>query len=291
MTTFGARPYFFEKMVHILDNPHALLGHIMGVLDEKGRHERFFPRGVSGSKATSAVLFLLGSKSHARGFSHEPCLVFNKRSPRVRQAGDLCFPGGRISPRLDFTLSNLLGLPFFPLARWPYWSQWHSSRPRESRRLALLLATSLRESLEEMRLNPFGVKFLGPLPSQRLVMFDRVIYPMAAWITRQKRFLPNWEVEKIVYVPIRNLLDPGRYACYRLRFGMQRGAKQAGNQEDLPCFLYENQNRNEKEVLWGATYRMVTIFLDLVFGFSPPALNSLPVVHGFLDESYINGSR
>ena len=41
----------------------------------------------------------------------------------------------------------------------------------------LLFAASIRESFEEMGLNPFGVQFLGPLPPQRLVMFHREIFP------------------------------------------------------------------------------------------------------------------
>jgi len=51
------------------------------------------------------------------------------------------------------------------------------------------------------------------MPSEDLLLFRRVLYPMVAWINRQKRFLPNWEVEKIVYVPLRELLNPESYAC------------------------------------------------------------------------------
>ena len=151
-----------------------------------------------------------------------------------------------------------------------------------------MLATSLRESLEEMRLNPLGVRFLGPLPSQSVARFHRVIYPMVGWITCQRRFFPNWEVEKIVRIPLRRLLDPAHYACYRLNFQIQESADVWEGPQDYPCFVH--QTHEEYEVLWGATYRIVTVFLDLIFGFQPPHLTSLPVVHGSLDDSYYEGA-
>jgi len=149
----------------------------------------------------------------------------------------------------------------------------------------LLLATSLRESVEEMRLNPFGITFLGPLPPQRLVMFRRVIYPMVAWIGRQKKFFPNWEVERIVSVPLRNLLQQSDYACYRLRMGAEQQTR--GKVQDFPCFVH--REGDQRELLWGATYRIVTEFLEIVYGFSPPDVRSLSVIHGTLDSNYLTG--
>lgn len=101
-----------------------------------------------------------------------------------------------MTPGVDAVLARLLHLPLAPLARWPHWRHWQRRCPAEAHQLALRLATGVRESLEEMRLNPFGIRFLGPLPPQRLVMFRRVIYPMAGWVPHQHRFFPNWEVEK-----------------------------------------------------------------------------------------------
>ena len=275
-------------MLKLLEDSSALIDHLLHVLNHRGGCESFFPQGITGFSSTSAVLLLLGQHRDNLMASPEPCLVLNKRSKMVKQAGDLCFPGGRIIPRPDFYLSKMLGLPLFPLARWPYWHRWRNLRKGECRRLALLLAASLRESLEEMRLNPLMVKFLGPLSPQRLEMFNRVIYPMAGWINGQKRFFPNWEVEKIVYIPLRDLLNADGYACYRLQMGNSRNNRERGITQDFPCFLH--QNRDEREVLWGATYRITTLFLELVFGFSPPPMESLPVIYGSLDENYLTGA-
>ena len=139
-----------------------------------------------------------------------------------------------------------------------------------------------------MRLNPFGVTFLGPMPSENLWMFRRILYPMVAWINRQKHFLPNWEVEKIVYVPLKELLKPESYACYRLRFDVARKKGSEGYVQDFPCFRH--QNERESEVLWGATFRIVMSFLEMVFGFSAPSVEALPVIYKTLDERYWNGT-
>ncbi len=73
-------------------------------------------------------------------------------------------------------------------------------------------------------MNPVGVSFLGPLPPQQLAMFQRIIYPMVCWVPRQKRFFPNWEVEKLVYIPLRKLLNPDNYALCRMRSDVPRKA-------------------------------------------------------------------
>lgn len=283
-------------MHHLLKNTPALAEHIVHVLHEKTGHAPLFPERVSVSLAASAVLLLLGQEPCHQGLNAEPCLVFNKRSIKVRQPGDLCFPGGRIAPRLDIPLSRILRLPFLPLSRWPHWQKCQQRRPAEARRLALLLAASLREGLEEMRLNPLMVTFLGPLPRQNLRMFDRVIYPMAGWIGRQRRFFPNWEVEKIVYIPLRDLLNAHGYGCYRLRMGPRPQNRSLAGQrqgtppvtQDFPCFLHEKGN--EQEVLWGATYRITMLFLDLIFGFTPPPVTTLPIMEGTLDDTYLTGT-
>jgi len=150
------------------------------------------------------------------------------------------------------------------------------------------LATGLRESLEEMRLNPFGVTFLGPMPSEDLHMFRRILYPMVVWINRQKHFLPNWEVEKIVYVPLKEFLNPKTYACYRLHFKMGGKGGGEGYVQDFPCFRHEKDK--EEEVLWGATFRIVVSFLEMVFKFTPPSMDSLPVIYSTLDQRYVSGS-
>ena len=270
---------------HGLSSPPQLLERIIRRLDARSRQHPVFPPDGIDWQTASAVLFLLGCLPRKGRFAGEPCLILNKRSESIRQPGDLCCPGGRVNPRLDAVLAALLKLPILHLARWPHWHRWRQEQPREAVWLRTFLATGLRESVEEMRLNPFGLEFLGPLPAQPLVMFKRVIYPMVVWISGQKRFYPNWEVEKIIYIPLRDLLNPVHYVRYRLRFDAESAAPQVNT---FPCFRYEKGDKTE--LLWGATYRITVAFLDYVFGFVPPALHSLPEIHGRLSKEYLNNT-
>jgi hypothetical protein len=274
-----------ECIQNLLRQPHRLIKHITRRLYARNSRQSVFPGDGIDWQSASAVLFLLGRYPQKGSLSGEPCLILNKRSVNVRQPGDLCCPGGRVSRRLDAGLAILLKLPILNLARWPYWPQWRKTRPREAKWLRLLLATGVRESIEEMRLNPFGLEFLGPLPAQPLVMFQRVIYPMVVWVSGHRRFYPNWEVEKIIFIPLRDLLNSARYVRYRLRFEDKTTEPPVNT---FPCFRYEKGN--EVELLWGATYRITAAFLDGVFGFLPPDINSLPEVHGLLSKTYLNNA-
>jgi hypothetical protein len=168
--------------------------------------------------------------------------------------------------------------------RWPFWPRLKAKKPHQADSLRALFFTSVRESFEEMRLNPFGIKFLGPLPPQQLVMFRKIIYPMMGWVSGQKRFFPNWEVEKIVYLPLRNLLDPENYVRYRLY------VQPHGSRGDRQCVYdspsYVHQNHKEKEILWGATCKITLKFLLRMFDFSPPDTPLLPLVEDIMDEAY-----
>jgi 8-oxo-dGTP pyrophosphatase MutT (NUDIX family) len=256
---------------------------VMDLLYERSCSGRLFRWNIENPEDASAVLFLLGEHCGGRMLRTEQCVVLTKRSIKVRQPGDLCFPGGRVAPRRDHLLSKILALPLFPMARWPYWSAWRHSR-KDAGHLACLFATSLRESMEEIWLNPFGVRFLGPLPPEKLELFSRIIYPMVAWIGRQRRFLINWEVERMVYIPIRDFFNTERYACYRI--SMEQRVEDGTGQEtkDFPCFRHWSSEGTE--ALWGATYRIVMGFLELVYGFRAPEPESLPVIYGRLDRQY-----
>jgi hypothetical protein len=276
-----------NKMLHILRDPPTLINYVRSRLNERHVGDFVFSPNKMDLITASAVLFLLGERQSKDGVSLGPCLILNKRSMQVRQPGDLCCPGGSVTPRLDSFLATLLRLPIFPLVRWPYWPRWRKRRPQEAKLLRLLFATSLRESVEEMRINPFRLKFLGPLPPQSLLMFGRVIYPMAVWISGQKRFYLNWEVEKVVSIPLRDLLNPDRYARCRLRIKKQSEPDPLSAQNDYPCFCYDPEHQTE--LLWGATYRIATAFLEHIFGFVPPDYQSLPVIRGRLNENYLTG--
>jgi hypothetical protein len=82
------------------------------------------------------------------------------------------------------------------------------------------------------------------------------------------------------------ILNPARYARYRLQFVAQSSAAQVSA---FPCFRYEKENK--AELLWGATYRITAVFLEYVFGFVPPDVNSLPEIHGRLSRAYLSPAQ
>jgi 8-oxo-dGTP pyrophosphatase MutT (NUDIX family) len=235
---------------------------------------------------TSSVLLLLGWLLPKEGATPEICIILNKRSKEVKQAGDLCCPGGAIE-KLDHALARLLAFRGSSLSRWPCWSELKTAQPQNAEFLSLLYAAGLREAWEEMGLNPFGLTFLGPLPAQCLVLFRRSIHPMVAWISHQKRFHLSWEVERIVPFPLRALLNPFNYACYRRYVPRHLEWRFKGTNLDFPCFIYKIGDR--AELLWGATFKIVTLFLEMVFGFQVPDIGKLPLVPASLNEEYVIG--
>jgi len=231
----------------------------------------------------SAVLFLLGQRD-----DQTPYLILNKRSDQVRQPGDLCCPGGGVSPSVDTLIAKSLHLPKSPLSLWPHEKWWRQHRPVDYKKLSLLLATALREGVEEMRLNPLGIRFLGPMPPQELVMFKRAIYPLAGWVNHQHHFFPNWEVEKIIWIPLASFFDHANYARYRISFNLGNNNKETIPDREMPCFVHRQEGQDE--LLWGATYRITMQFLATVFDYSPPPIDSVPVVYRQLGQRYLNGS-
>lgn len=269
----------------VLNEPSALRDRIQEKIGKLGP-----PAGLSGQnlKNASVVLFVLTQCAGRRSESRpEPCLILNKRSPQIRQGGDLCCPGGGISWAMDNFLARLLGLLGSPMKRRSARGGRQADQAN-SRVLNLLLAAGLREAWEEMRLNPLHFKFLGVLPEQHLVMFDRVIYPMVGWASPQP-LKPNWEVDRIVPIALRRLLDPDHYGRFRPMVSpSQDDQPQPLRHEDFPCYIHEDNEG--REMLWGATFRITLNFLRLVFDFHPPEIENLPLVHRHLDETYLNGS-
>jgi hypothetical protein len=273
----------------ILKRKPLLIEHIQHTTAQYVLPQQVYPEDMHKLASDSAVLFLLGNNRCGNGTSPEPCLILNKRSDKVRQPGDLCCPGGGIMPFLDPLLGRTLTLPGFPMARWPLWEGFHAKRTAQARILRSLFSTCLRESFEEMRLFPLDVSFLGPLPFQKLVLFKRTIYPLVGWVGHQTRFFPNWEVDKIIYIPLRKLLDPANYVRYQYSFTLPGAEQTTWQTYDSPCYLH--QGHREKEVLWGATCRITLKFLKIVFGFTPPDITTLPTVKSDMHANYLDGMR
>ncbi|MGO9416624.1 MAG: NUDIX hydrolase [Syntrophobacteraceae bacterium] len=272
----------------IFDAP-ALRERVISLLSKRcGTESLFQNEDCRYGVRTSSVLLLLGWLSTDEGGIPEICIILNKRSKEIKQAGDLCCPGGAIE-KLDHFLARLLAFRGSSLSRWPYWRELKTRQPENADFLSLLYAAGLREAWEEMGLNPFSLTFLGPLPTQCLILFRRSIHPMVAWVSYQKRFHLSREVERIVQFPLRALLNPFNYALYRRYVPPHLEWRFKGTTVDFPCFIYKIGGR--AELLWGATFRIVTLFLEMLFGFQVPDIQKLPLVPASVNEEYVMGRK
>ena len=89
-----------QEISGLLENPRRLIHRISDRLNNcPSAAADPEPPGLDRSGILpSCVMLLLGPHTVANGGPPDPCLILNKRSQRVRQPGDLCCPGGGITP-------------------------------------------------------------------------------------------------------------------------------------------------------------------------------------------------
>jgi hypothetical protein len=150
-------------------------------------------------------------------------------------------------------------------------------------------AGCIRESWEEIRLSPWTVEFLGLLPLYQLMLFERRIFPMVGWISGERHFRPNWEVERMVPIPMAAFLRSESYGVFHIHARGEDPAPWEGEDRFHPCFIHEDEHGTE--VLWGATYHIVLSFLERVCDFTPPPMRDRPSIHGSLSKNYMTGGR
>jgi len=214
-----------------------------------------------------------------------------KRSSEVPQPGDISCPGGMLHPVTDPLLKRVLLSGVTPILRGKARSMAKARGAATYERITLFLTNAVREAWEEVRLNPFNIRFLGPLPSRELYVFSRIIFPVVGLVKRPWRFQPNWEVERIVEIPLAALFERGNYGTLTVELESTIPFRhEVEPVRNFPCFLYTPPGGRE-EVLWGATLSIVLNFLDIVFGFTLPAENSNRVIRKSLRPDYATGNH
>ncbi len=142
-------------------------------------------------------------------------LILTRRAWHMRShTGEVSFPGGRFEP-VD----------------------------------ANLRATALRESMEEIALDPELVDVVGRLPQLTTVSSPAAIVPYVGVLAERPRLIADpSEVDSILDVTIEELLDP---SIYREEIWTRDGM-------DLEITFFEL----EGDTLWGATARMLRSLFD-----------------------------
>ncbi len=203
----------------------------------------------------------------------EYVVILNKRSDRVQQAGDLCFPGGHADPGKDRLLARLLTWGSFPSSRAGALRGLLKNAGREEKDAVLfVLAGALRECWEEMRLRPWNVEYLGTLPTHQILNYPGIIFPVVGRIRGPWRARPTWEVEKVIRRL--NLSGPARE-----KFGMDHW--------ELPGLAV--QSGGEEEILWGATFRILLHFMERVLDLNWEGIRPSRRVERDMPDHYFQG--
>jgi len=243
-------------------------------------------RQEAGEKyAASAVLLPLEFDST----SHEYGVILNKRSTYVQQAGDLCFPGGGTDRRLDRILSRLLAWRILPTGRSEPLRRLLRSSYRAREVFLFVLSSVLRESWEEMRLPPWKVEYMGALPTIWMQSFPRVIFPVVGEVRPGWKDRPNWEVERVLRLPLRAFFDPANYAICRFLVQTPSEEGQSTHEWEYPCLVI-NDPAGE-QILWGATFKILMNFMERVFELPIEQINPSRRVLKELSPYYFTGKK
>ena len=165
---------------------------------------------VDNYRVTSAVLLPL---YHWQG---QHLIVFIKRTETVKEhKGQISFPGGACEEK-DRTL----------------------------------LDTALRESTEEIGLNPADVEILGELDDEVTTTSNYIVTPFVGIIPWPYQFKINkHEVDEIIEIPVSTLLDKDSI----------RPDTEILDGEAVESYAYYYR----ENVIWGATARILFRFLDI----------------------------
>lgn len=244
------------------------------------------------NQQAAGVLLLLCHRSGPASAPGEPgawVLQLIKRSSLIAQGGDISCPGGMLQPLVDWAFSLFFirsgFLAFSPLSL----GSAHATAPAESRKIiSLFLANALRESWEELHLNPLHVSLLGALPTYSLHLFRRTIFPLVAVARSDWTPIPNPEVEKIIEIPLASFFREDSYGMYMIEASDTLPTQDQGPWE-FPCLIHEDDDG--EEILWGATFYIIMNFLRIAFNFQLPDLHSCRIRNKTLNPDYLSGNR
>ena len=143
-----------------------------------------------------------------------------------------------------------------------------------------LLITALRETEEEIGVDPTNIEVLGQL-DDFLTVTDFLISPFVGYLKNQTTFkLSSQEVAELLIVPFSVFLTDQHFEVkkweYRQRF------------YDVYFYYYG------KHVIWGATAFILNRVIDVVFGYNPapnPVYRDPRNLHYLLENKHRSGTR
>ena len=219
----------------------------------------------------------------------EYVFLLNKRSKRIPQGGDLCGPGGRSHYIWDSIFQRVFQMGLLPGAKGMR-SRFLWGREKRLYELILFFwSNALRESWEELRLNPVNIEFLGPLKTYRLESRRWIIFPLAGKIKKAWKPKLNPEVEKLVEIPLTAFFQPGHYAICKFEISKEMSPQGSPRSREVPCLMFGEEGK--EEILWGATYNIIREFLKVVMDRPLPFPDGQRIVRRSLAFNYYTGSQ
>lgn len=240
-----------------------------------------------GSWGAAGVLLPLAFNTN--GSPGEFAFRLIKRSSSVVQGGDLSCPGGMLHPVTDKIIRPLIASSLLPVVSGKVRDYAMRRGPANYRQITLFLANALRESWEEIGLNPLNVEFLGPLACHSLLAFTRIIFPLVGFVKQDWRPRLSVEVEKVVDIPLREFWNEANYCQYTIESEIPLRSNVAPRR-DFPCFTLTDSDGGE-EILWGATFFIIMNFLKMSLGLEVPASHTGRSFRRVLSAEYLTGVR
>lgn len=244
------------------------------------------------SQLAAGVLLILRHRSEHISDPTEPgawVLQLIKRSSLIAQGGDISCPGGMLNPLIDWAFSLLfIRSGVLPCSQLSFGSLRAAAVSERKNIISLFLANALRESWEELHLNPLHVSLLGSLPTYSLHLFRRTIFPLVAIVRSDWTPIPNPEVDKIIEIPLTNFFREDSYGRYMIEASERLPSPDHGPWE-FPCLIHEDDSG--EEILWGATFYIIMNFLRIVFDFQLPDLHARRIRKKTLNPDYLTGNR
>lgn len=232
-------------------------------------------------------LYFSAGEGYGGGQPGEYVFLLSKRSHKVQQAGDLCVPGGGIHPLTDWILQKILWLGFHARGKGEGIKEAKKKGRLAFSKILYFYGNAIRESWEEIRLPPFNVELLGVLPTYRLQSRRWILFPLVGRIKKPWKTRLNWEVEKIISIPMSAFYHEENYALYSLRVTERQRGMGIPDPWEFPCLVY--RSHGEEEILWGATFHIIRSFLELI-GPSPlPFPAGQRIIQKDLPANYFSG--
>jgi len=154
--------------------------------------------------------------------------------------------------------------------------------------IRLFLMNALRESWEEIGLDPLNVFFLGALPTYSLTFFSRTIFPLVSLVREPFDYRLSAEVEKVMEIPVDYFFQSSFYAELEIESGSENSDPRYNMK--FPC-LVVNDEVGHEDILWGATFNIIVNFLQTITGNPVPPSPPSRIVKKMLSPHYASGKR